>query len=511
MFGVSCGMQIALPRKWPQRFLFFLLFGAAFSTALKGQPVFDFNEGCRQAYRSIVHWKMAEGERLIKEEKAKNPNNLIPYFLENYIDFFVLFFNEDPEEYKRRRPHFDKRTELMARGPEHDPFRLFTRMVIQFQSAAIDVKFGRNWNAGWAFRRSFLLSRESVNRFPEFEPSKLYYGSLQIAASTIPDGYKWLSNLLGIRGDLQRGMNMLEQFLNDDSDLASLFRDEGIFFYLYLKFHVQNDRKGVFDFIKNQKLDLVNNHLFTYLAVNLSINDQRAAFAEQVLRHKNPSAGYFRTPIWDLEMGYIRLSQLKPDAAFYMKRFVRDFKGRFYLKDMLEKLSWFYYLNDDPGNAVKYKNLIATRGSVDTEADKNAQRFSKQQEFPDKTLLKARLLNDGGYYHRAIELLESKPVEAYSKPEEKLEYQYRMGRLYDDLNKVRESVYYYSLAVTNGENRKEYFAARSALQLGYIYERENNKEQAIKWFRRCMAMKGHEFKNSLDQKAKAGIRRLNAE
>jgi len=36
----------------------------------------------------------------LNAEKTLHPDNLIPYFLENYIDFFILFFNEDPVEYK---------------------------------------------------------------------------------------------------------------------------------------------------------------------------------------------------------------------------------------------------------------------------------------------------------------------------------------------------------------------------------------------------------------------------
>ena len=65
----------------------------------------------------------------------------------------------------------------------------------------------------------------------------------------------------------------------------------------------------------------------------------------------------------------------------------------------------------------------------------------------------------------------------------------------------------YLLAIRLGEGRTEYFAARSALQIAYIYEKEGKKDLAIRYFQQCINMKDHDYKDSLDQKAKAGIAR----
>src|ERR1700748_1066304 len=73
-----------------------------------GQKHFDFNDNCRQAYREIIQLRLDEGGRLLEAEKKRDPDNLIPVFLDNYIDFFQLFFNEDAAQYaawKGRRDH----------------------------------------------------------------------------------------------------------------------------------------------------------------------------------------------------------------------------------------------------------------------------------------------------------------------------------------------------------------------------------------------------------------------
>ena len=469
--------------------------------------VFDFNTRCQQAYKEIIELKLKNGQILIDEEKRKNPGNLIPFFLENYIDFFTLFFNEDPDDYKKLIGNLGKRLELMNRGSENSPYFLFTKSVIHFQWAAVRIKFGYNWDAGWQLRRAYLQIKENMRLFPSFTPNLVFNGAMQVAVGTIPEGYKWLSNLFGLKGSIKTGMERLNLFLESKDDLARIFRDEAAFYFLYLKFYMQNDKEGVFDFIKMAKLDVKNNHLLTYLAVNLSINNQQMENARRILLDRNMSPDYISTSAWDLEMGYITISHLEPDAAKYFERFIQVFKGRFYLKDALQKLSWHYYLQGDQSRANHYRNLILSRGATDTDADQQALKEAQSNKWPNKLLLQARLLNDGGYHLEALRLLYGKRITDFHLPEDKLEFAYRVGRLYDDVGRDQEAVDFYKLAIKSGEHRAEYYAARSALQLGYIYEQKQDKASAISWFQRCLKMKDHDFKNSLDQRAKAGIER----
>jgi hypothetical protein len=492
-------------------YILFITFFVSISKPLAAQKVFDFNTRCRQAYREIVQLKLGSGQQLLDAEKAQHPNNLIPFFLENYIDFFTLFFNEDPAEYKKRLPNRDKRLDYMNEGPEQSPFHLFTRAVIHFQWAAVRVKFGDNWDAGWEFRRSFLQVKENAKSFPGFSPNHLYQGAMQVAAGTIPDGYKWLSNLLGISGSIQKGMEKLQAFLQGTDDWSLLFHDEAVFYNCYLKFYIENDKDGVFKFIEQQQLDVVDNHLFAFLAANLYLNSQQAQKTEQIINNRNTSAAYLSMPVWDMEMGYAKLHRLDPEAAVYLERFLATFKGKFYVKDVLQKLSWHYYLQGNQAKAETYRRQINQRGSTYTEADKQAQKEAGSTTWPGKLLLQARLLNDGGYYRQALALLHGRNLPDFSLPEEKVEFSYRAGRLYDDLGLDSQAIVYYKQTIRLGASRSEYFAARAALQTGFIFEQWGDKATAIQWFQRCLNMKDHDFKNSLDSRAKAGIARCKNE
>src|ERR1700722_17300923 len=174
--------------------LFDLLFLLVPPCRAQGSYQFDFNADCRKAYEEIIKLKLNTGKVILEAEKKVHPNNHIPYFLDNYIDFFTLYFNEEPEEYKRRIPSLEERVALMKKGDPSSPFYLFTRSVLYFQWAAVDIKFGERWDAGWAFRRSFLAGKENLDKFPDFQPSLMLQGSMQVAAGTIPPGYQWLSS-----------------------------------------------------------------------------------------------------------------------------------------------------------------------------------------------------------------------------------------------------------------------------------------------------------------------------
>jgi tetratricopeptide (TPR) repeat protein len=448
---------------------------------------------------------------MLDGEKKRDPANLIPYFLDNYIDFFQLFFNEDATQYAAWKGRRDQRLDLMSRGPEGSPWNLFTRSVIHFQWAAIQIKFGDNWDAAWDFRRSFLQSRDCASRFPSFLPATMLGGAMEVVAGTIPDGYRWLSNLLGIKGSIGGGTQKLERFLGASDGYASLYRDEAIFYYLYLQFYLSNKRTEVFDFIRLHQLDVRNNHLFTYLYVNLCINDQRSASALSAVRQMNASPEYLDMPVWDLEMGYACLNHLDPEAMEYFKRWLVRFKGKFYVKDVLQKLSWYYYLQGDTARADSCRREVMVRGTAASDADRQALKEARGGRWPNRVLLKARLLDDGGYFAEALQVLQAIDPAELRDLAERCEYTYRLGRIFDGLGRNDDAIEAYQAAIRLGEHLREYYAARAALQAGYIYEQRGDKAKAIGLYEKCISMPDHDYKNSLDQRAKAGIARCKGE
>lgn len=428
--------------------------------------------------------------------------------LDSYVDFFILFFNEDPAELKTRKPHFDEYLDKLSDGPDTSPFYNYCRSVVLIQEACVEIKFGERWSAGWDFRKAFSLVKDNKKKFPAFVPNNMIYGPMQVVAGTIPDGYKWLAGLFGIKGSISKGMALMQSVINSNDNYAKLFSTEAIFYYCYILFYIENQPQQVFQLINQKHLDLVNNHLMAYMTANLAINNKMNEYARSVISGRNNSPAYLQTPVWNFELAYVQLRHLElADATKNFEYFVAHFKGKFYLKDAYEKLAWCYYLQGNIAAANNTRLLVIKKGNTETDADKQAYKDAKSGRWPNITLLKARVLNDGGYNTQAIALLEDKSVNDFPDVADQLEFTYRTGRIYDDMNNDAAAIKYYLAAIELGENRTEYFASRAALQIGMIYEKQGRKGLALQYYNKCLAMQDHDYKDSMDQKAKSGIAR----
>ena len=489
-----------------------LLCFVCFSLFAHAEKVYDFNATCQQAYRDITSLKLISGQQLVNTAKQQNGDNLVPDLLQGYIDFFVLFFNEDPDKYRNAKPQMEDRISSFEDGPDNSPYYNYCLAVAYLQKAMIAIKFNERFTAFMAFRKAFSYIKDNRKDYPNFLPNTMIYAPMQVIVGVIPDGYKGIAGIFGLKGSVKEGMKQMQGFVNSNDATARFFFNEAAFYYCYLLFYIQNEPQQAFQFIKQNKLDVVNNYLFAYMTANLALNNKQTDYAESIIRNRSAATGYLEIPVWDYEMAFVKIHQLQlPEAIFYFERFLHRFKGNFYVKDAYQKLSWCYYLQGNRQAAENARQQVLKRGSSITDADKQAYKNATSGTWPNTLLLKARLLNDGGFNNEALVLLYGKNANDFILPEEKLEFTYRAGRIYDDIGRDTDAIKMYSYAMQLGENRTEYYAARAALQIGLIYEKQGRKDLAIDYYKRCIKMKDHDYKDSLDQKAKAGIARCNGE
>ena len=490
-----------------QRSAYIVFIYLFFANSICAQKVYDFNATCIQAYQEVNKLKIVPATALIAKAKQQNPQNLIPVLLDAYTDFYVLFLLENPADYAQRFKRFEQTIDALKEGPKNNPLYNYCLSNVYIHRAMVSLKFGHFWDAGWDIRKSFMLAQENQEKFPAFTGDDLLFGALQGIVGTVPKGYQWLTNLLGMRGSQKQGMTLVANFANGTDVWAKLFSPESHFIYPYLLFHLQNEKDAALAFIKDKKLDLVNNHLHAWTAANLSLNHKASIDTKNIIENRNKSADYLSLPFWDFELGCAKLYALDLDGATpLLTKYTEQFKGNFYIKDALQKLSWANFLKGDMRAAEAARKQIFLRGGTDTDADKQALKDAKTGVWPNPLLLKARLLTDGGYTKEALAILQGKQT-LFTSPLDKLEYVYRIGRIYEDMDKDQEAITYYKQTIQLGANQTAYFAARAALQAGQILEKRGQKQEAIAFYEQCLSMEEHSYKNSLDQRAKAGIAR----
>ena len=151
------------------------------------------------------------------------------------------------------------------------------------------------------------------------------------------------------------------------------------------------------------------------------------------------------------------------------------------------RMSWHHHIN---GNSEKYEYYKNKINSIN--------------------LLKARLLFDGGYSKLAVEELEKIIFpNFFDNSKNNLEYFYRYGRCMQQMGKDDIAINYYEKTVLAGSNESYYFAANAALQIALLYEKSNNINEAKRYFNICIEMEDHQYELGIEQKAKAGLNRLN--
>jgi len=472
-----------------------------------GKSGFEFNARCKTAYQSLISLRLQEGNSLLAQEQRENPANLIPAFLSNYDDCLTLLFNGDPGEFARRKNNLGKRLALIEQGDKNSPWYRYCKAALYFQWAAVHIRFNETFTGATEFRKSFLLLKENQKLFPSFVNNQVLLGVEQALIGTIPDNYKWLSGIFGMKGDVRKGIALVVDFLGHREGNALLMREEAIFFYCYLKYNLLSDHKTVWKYMDESALDFRNNHLYVFMKANFALNDNKAFIAEQVLRNRNTGSEYFDSPVFNYQMGCALQLKLDDDCIAYFQKFLNRYTGKMFVKDAYQKMSFYYQATGNRQMALYYKGKIKTSGATDADADKQAQRYAESQEMLSPVLLKARLLCDGGYFSLSLDQLKN--VNPATLPiAEKLEYNYRYARLFTLTGQMQRAIPFYEATMRLGISRPEHFAARSALELGQIYEQQGQKDKAITCYQKCLSMKNHDYKSSLDQKAKAGINRL---
>jgi tetratricopeptide (TPR) repeat protein len=229
-----------------------------------------------------------------------------------------------------------------------------------------------------------------------------------------------------------------------------------------------------------------------------------------VLKSKPPYTASYPFYYLDYLLGLAKMRRLDTDADVYFKIFTVEYKGKNYLKSAYRNMSWLCQLKNDDNGAKNYYYLAAKKGIAVLEEDKQAEREALENLLWPADILKARLLFDGKYYDLALKTIKSTNEKKLTHIRFKLEVIYRKARIYHEKGNLEEALTLYKNTIEQGSKQVYYYAAYSALQMGFIYEKQNKYELAKTYFEKAKNdfSANKEYTNSIEQKAKAGLKRI---
>jgi len=469
----------------------------------------EFTPKARQAYSLIMQLRLDEAGESIRQLRLREPDNYVSYFLDNYIDFFKVFIGEREEDLKRMKDNKTTRLSMIAKTDPASPYLLYCKAEMQLQWALARLKFEEYTRAFFEIKSAYSDLQDNTKRFPDFVANKKSLGVLHAAIGTIPDEYKWgVSWLGGMSGTIDQGVRELESVIRYGNNHSFLFRDEAVVMYAFVMLHLNNDAERAWKIVSDSDLDPTSSPLACFALSNIAMRTGRNDIAISYLTKRPTGSKFYTFHYLNFMLGVAKLHRLDTDADLYLQSFIKTFKGRNYIKEAYQKLAWAQLIEGNISGYLMNNANILKYGRALVDEDKAALKEAKSAEIPDVTLLKARLLFDGGYFSRSYQVLTGTSEASFKNIKQKLEYNYRLGRVLHSMSNENAALKYYLITIQKGKNNPAYFACNAALNTGLIYEERNNYSLARKYYNLCLSLSPSEYKSSLHQKAKAGLSRL---
>jgi len=470
---------------------------------------FDFNANCIKAYQNIFELKLGAARALIAAEKKARPQNAIVPLLENYVDYFYLLTTESKSEFDRLENNKSVRLDQISKADKASPYYLYAQAEINLQWALIRGRYGAYFAAAREINRANSLLKDNQKKFPGFHLNMKGLGLINVVMGTLPDGFmKSALATFGVKGDVQTGLSQLDRLAeNLPKSNYEPFYEEVVFYYAYILTDVAKSPQAYAKVMKYTSRISDSSLLKTYMQAYASARSGKNDQAIEILEGRPKGNVYQSFPYLDYLLGVVRLNKLDVKAAANFDQFLQSNKGVNYIKDTYLHLAWISLLKDDTADYTALVSKVKNSGA--TYADKDKQALNEANApAPHLALLKARLLYDGGYLNRALDVLNASKADDFKTAKDKIEYAYRLARVNDDLGKDDVALAHYQTAFNVGKNQKFYFAAKSAVLMGNIYEKKKNLAKAKAYFNLAIGLKDHEYENSIENEAKQGLKRI---
>jgi tetratricopeptide (TPR) repeat protein len=464
---------------------------------------------CMEAHNLILQLRFAEAQSILEQQKEGKREKSSVRYLENLQDFIQVMIAEEEEGYAAYKTQFRKRIETIREdGDKDSPLYLFLQAEMHMHSFFIRFKFQDTWKAFVHFYTSYRLVQENISLFPDFQPNGKILGIQEVILGAVPEKYSWILKFTGMSGNVEKGIEQLKdyhQFTGQSTypELEAIM----ILAHVYIQNSSQDDE--ALEFLQGIPDQPFGNPLFRFtyvLALNKAgKNQETITLLEKFPQGKNELPFLFL----DFLLGEAKLNRLDNDANRLLESYLNGFHGMHYIKSAWHKLSWYHFLQGDLEKYNQCREMVLKAGKTLFDSDKQA--FHEVMEYPEPNhlLLTARLLFDGGYYHKTGEiLLQQHGREKMNTLPEKLEYAYRLARVYHKLGEVEKAERYYRLVIGTGAELPYYYASYSALQMGKILEIRGENERAASLFRTALELSDGPYGNSIAFKARAALQQL---
>lgn len=458
------------------------------------------DETTLRAYKLALNLEVKESRAIL--DKSETPQQI---YVASLSEITELLITEDETNFETYEDNYSDRIDQLEDIDPVSADALFALAELRLQWAFTYLKFGHEVDAAWNIRQAYLQVQKCKEKFPEFAPIRKTSGVLEVMLGSIPEKYQWVISMFGMEGSVQKGLEELETVKFTQTDLSF---ETALIYELTEAFILQQTASAAAGLSKLID-EYPDQRLLLFLGGCVAIKNSESEKALGYFKALHENQRGLPIAYADYQTGevYLHKGEYKSSIEHYQK-FLSAYTGLNYVKDAHYKIGICYWLQGKSKDAKKYFAKATTSGNESTEADRYASRSLAVGSYPNIKLSKIRYATDGGYYAQAETIAASVTDSDIPSKKEKTEFVYRKARLFHKTNKLAEAKENYLRTISEAGEEPWYFAPNACLQLGYLYMDESNSVEAKKYFSKALTYKKHEYKNSIDSKAKSGLARL---
>jgi len=456
----------------------------------------------------MFNLNLDEAKNAINSEIQLNPENKLIHYNRNYIDFINVVIQDDKDEYDEFIELSDKRIQKILSDKSISEWRYYAVSEMFLHRAIARILNDKLLFVGFDIYRSYYYLQKNLRQYPEFSANNKLSGLYNILIDMIPDEYQWMFSLIGVNGNFKLGIDQLQKFC-DYSEKDTSFQVEGVLIAYYIDKYLSRDFLDNDESINGYLKKSEDYSILRYLIGSSLIRNRKIDEAEQLLFNREQQKDEIKILHFNYVRGLCKLYNNEKETLYFLYQFISDYKGRFYKKDAMQKLAWYYFINEDLDSFKQLNKEILTNSDMLLEPDKQAFYEAKKQKVSNPILLKARILFDASKYTEVITLLE-KSVNKFRNSDEisYLNYKYRLARAYHLNNDYLSALSNYQFVIDNGNELNDYKYSFSLLQCALVYETLNKVDKAEEYLLQCLTTKNNEYHFSIEFKAKIAMQRI---
>jgi len=462
----------------------------------------QFDAELQKAYNLILNLKTDQAYAILtKNTKSYELHRL---YLLTFCETVDVLITEDGKKFESVELKFRDRLTRLEELPESAE-TLFIQAEINLQKGFNFLNLNQELNAVISIRRAYNFTQECLRKYPNFIPIKKTSGVIQVMVGSVPDKFHWFMSLLGMKGSVTKGQQQLEELRLSKSSL----KDEATVLFFTIKGFISQQfdeaGKGIQECLKSDP----DNRLLLFLGINMLVKNSQSEEALRLIQNLDLHPQGLQMHYIEYLRGEILLQRGDYTQAIQAyQKFIAGYRSQSFKKDSYFKIALCYWLQNKSELAWQNFEKAKKTGKDVAEPDRYAARQLEEGKFPNTKILKVRFYTDGGYYKDAKETLHTILPADLTTLKDQTEFYYRKARLSHKTGEISAAKLFYAQTIDMSNDNPWYFAPNSALNLGYIAQSQRDNAAAKRYFEKALSYKKHEYKNSIDSKAKSALEQV---